>query len=88
MKINQKLGVKAKDTVTGLTGILTARIEFLNGCVQYCLTPPIDKDGKIVKDEYIDYTQLELVEDELSKSTETKSSEKRIRGGFQRNCPR
>lgn len=33
------LGSKVRDMVTGVTGILTTRIIFLNGCVQYFIRP-------------------------------------------------
>ena len=36
-----KLGAKVKDKVTGLVGIATARIEFLNGCIQYTVHPKV-----------------------------------------------
>lgn len=35
-----ELGNKAKDKITGFSGILTARIEFLTGCNRYCIQPP------------------------------------------------
>lgn len=37
-----KLGLKAKDKITGFEGIITARCEYLTGCNQYCLTPQAD----------------------------------------------
>ena len=40
-----KLGSEAKDSITGLRGILTARIEYVTGCIQYELTPTKLKDG-------------------------------------------
>ena len=57
-----KLGQKVRDIVTGLEGVATARIEYLNGCVQYCIKPPI-RDGKSSDAEYIDHQQLEVVDD-------------------------
>lgn len=38
-----KLGEKLRDRVTGFEGIATSRTEYLNGCVQYVLTPKIKK---------------------------------------------
>lgn len=52
------LGNKVKDTVTGFEGIATSRIEFLNGCIQYCIKPKMGKDGKMPEGEYIDEEQL------------------------------
>ncbi len=55
------LGSKVKDRITGFQGIATSRIEYLNGCVQYCVKPPVDKDGKIVDGEWFDDAQLTVV---------------------------
>ena len=38
------LGVKAKDNVTGFSGIVTGRVEYLTGCRQYLITPKAGKD--------------------------------------------
>ena len=53
-----KLGSKVIDLVTGFSGIVTARVEYLNGCRQYCVTPSVDKEGKKQEHDYIDETQL------------------------------
>jgi hypothetical protein len=55
------LGVLAKDKITGFKGIATARIEYLNGCVQYALKPPVDKDGKSRDSEWFDESQVEII---------------------------
>ena len=55
------LGEKIRDKVSGLEGIASARLEYLNGCVQYCISPRIDKDGKRVEGWYVDQQTLELV---------------------------
>lgn len=60
--MNIKLGDKARDTVTGLTGIVVGPFVFLNGCVQLRVQPQELKDGKPVEATVFDYEQLELVE--------------------------
>ena len=60
-KKDTNLGKKMKCIVTGFEGIATSKIEFLNGCFQYCLKPPIDEKGKMPDGEWIDVEQLELV---------------------------
>lgn len=78
MKI--KLGNKVRDKVTGYEGVATARVEYLNGCVQYCVKPKVGSDGKMPDPEYIDVQQLEVVSDEITiEPSET--------GGPQRDCP-
>ncbi len=76
-----KLGAKARDTVTGFEGIITGRNEWLNGCRQYCIKPPVDKDGKILDGEWIDEQQLEVVR-KSTKLTVVKPT-----GGPQKDAP-
>lgn len=59
MKI--KLGIKVRDKVTGFEGIATAKIKYLNGCVQFCVKPQATGNGKMPEGEYIDVAQLEPV---------------------------
>ncbi len=56
-----KLGQKVRDRVTGFEGIATSRVEYLNGCVQYCVKPKTREDGKMPEGEYIDDAQLEVI---------------------------
>lgn len=39
------MGMEVKDVITGVTGIVTARSEFFNGCVRYFVEPQIKKDA-------------------------------------------
>ena len=55
-----KLGQEVKDKVTGFIGIATARVVYLNGCIQYCLKPKMT-DNKFPDGQYIDDTTLEVV---------------------------
>jgi hypothetical protein len=57
-----KLGQKVRDMVTNYEGIAIARVEYLNGCIQYCVKPTISQDGKMPEGEYIDYQQLEIID--------------------------
>ena len=52
---------KVKDTITGFTGIVTGRTEWLNGCIRYGIQPTKLKDGLPVECQHIDEEQLELV---------------------------
>lgn len=42
-----ELGVKAKDKITGFAGTVTGRSEYLTGCAQYLVAPPVGKDGNV-----------------------------------------
>lgn len=60
MTIN--LGDKARDQVTGFTGIAVARTVWLHGCVRVTLQPQsLDKDGKPLESQTFDELQLALV---------------------------
>ncbi len=64
-----ELGQRVKDKITGFEGIATARVEYLTGCIQYCLKPEkLDEKGKMIEGEYIDEGQLELLGDGINKS--------------------
>ena len=56
-----ELGDKLECTITGFSGVVICRNEWLNGCLQYCLKPKVDKDGKIQDGEWFDEGQLKLV---------------------------
>lgn len=57
----KNFGKKAKDKVTGFKGIITARIDYMYGCAQYCLTPEIDKEGKKKEGEWFDEGRIEII---------------------------
>lgn len=79
---NIKLGDSVKDKVTGLKGIVVAKVEYLNGCIQFCVKPKMKKNGtESPNGEYIDYQQLKI----LKKGNE---KEKTRTGGPQRDCPK
>lgn len=78
------LGSKVRDRVTGFEGIATARIKYLNGCIQYCVEPVVDKEGKMPKSHYIDFGQLEIIK--ISAAEDEKAKEK-APGGVMPNVP-
>lgn len=55
------LGEKVKDKISGLTGIATARLEYLNGCVQYTVSPRLEKGKTELVAYNIDEENLEVV---------------------------
>ena len=54
------LADKVKDIVTGFTGIVTSRHEYLNGCARLNVQPKINKDGTLPKSATFDEPQLEI----------------------------
>jgi hypothetical protein len=75
------LGNTVKDKVTSFTGIAVARIEYINGCVQFCVKPKTSKDGKMPEGEYLDVQQLDFVDNGISLDAEPT-------GGDQIDCPK
>lgn len=60
---NVNLGDKARDTVSGFSGVCVARTEWLNGCWRMTLQPQgLDKDGKPQEAQTFDDFQLEVIE--------------------------
>lgn len=57
-----KLGDNVKDKITGFTGIVTARTEWLYGCIRYIVQPSSLFEGKPIEPVSFDEGQLEVVE--------------------------
>lgn len=80
-----KLGERVKDTITGFQGIVTARCSYLNGCEQLLIqSQKLDKDGKVIKGEWIDEPQLVVLEEPIEPIKKVKKE--KPGGGF-RNHP-
>lgn len=60
------LGDRVRDRVTNYKGIVTARIEHLNGCRQYSVQAGLGEDGKMLDGYNIDEAQLEFVDKGLN----------------------
>lgn len=56
-----ELGKKGQDKITGFSGIITARVQFLTGCNRYCIQPTELKDGKPIDAIYFDEDQIEII---------------------------
>lgn len=71
-KDNIKLGDKVKDLITGYTGIVVARTQFINGCIQYSIERKLKKGEEMHPDGVpsIDSTNLIIIEKKVIKSRE------------------
>jgi len=78
MKIS--LGDKVRDTITGFEGRVTGRAEYISGCIQYAVTPPVNKDGEMADANWIDEQRIEIIE--------SKSVIGRPSGGPQADAPK
>lgn len=67
MRIEIILGSVVKDEVTGFTGTAVARVEYLNGCVQYEVRPRMNpkKPGEMFETCWIDEQQLKVTKRRL-----------------------
>ena len=57
-----ELGCTARDIVTGFTGVLTGKAEYLTGCIQFSVTPGVDDKGKCQENQWIDEGRLEVLQ--------------------------
>lgn len=57
-----KLGDKARDKISGFTGVVVAMTEWLNGCLRITIQPQELKDGKPIENHTFDAEQIEIVE--------------------------
>ena len=56
-----RLGVVAKDKVTGFQGVVFGKSSWLTGCDQWCLKSQELKDGKPIEGQWFDVKQVEYV---------------------------
>ena len=52
------LGAEAKDLITGFSGIVTGRVQYITGCNQLLINPGVDKDGKLQESQWIDEQRM------------------------------
>jgi hypothetical protein len=57
------LGSKVTDKITGLTGRVVGIVEYISGCNQVLVSPPVDKDGKYVDAHWVDVQRLEILDE-------------------------
>lgn len=70
-----QLGDRVKDRVTGFTGIVVARSEYLHGCRRVGVQPEkLEKDGKPPEAAWFDEPQVDLVKAGVHQSFEAKAA--------------
>jgi len=57
------MGCKARDAITGFTGVVAGITVWLNGCVRYALQSQELHDGKPIEQQWFDVETLELVDE-------------------------
>ncbi len=78
--MDKYLGCEATCLITGYKGIATAKVEYINGCIQYCVKPK-SKDGNMPDGYYIDIEQLKFGKKVVEMNY-------RPTGGPQMDCPK
>lgn len=82
-----KLGDEIKDLITGLKGIAVARIEYLNGCIQFGLKARVG-DAAFKEAEYIDESQLKWVGHGINPKPKVAKEPRERLGGYQADQPK
>ena len=80
------LGYRVEDRVSGLRGIAVARVEYLNGCIQFCVQPRGATDALRTDSLYIDEGQLRVLGPGVTKSSPQPL--RRDRGGPSAHAPK
>lgn len=55
------LGFTLRDKVTGFEGVATGHVQYITGCDQLLLVPPVDGDGKLRDSQWFDTRRCELI---------------------------
>lgn len=58
----QLLGLKVKEKVTGLVGIVECVSYDLYGCVQAVVKPPVNEKGEVVDGRWFDVSRLDVLD--------------------------
>lgn len=54
---------KVRDTITGFSGVVVGHVEYISGCNQSLVQPPVKTDGEYVEGRYIDDDRLSVIEE-------------------------
>ncbi len=55
-------GIRVREKIENLVGIITTRCDRINGCVQYYVDPPRKEDGTTVSGCWADFENLEIID--------------------------
>lgn len=65
--MGMELGDRVKDRLTGFTGVVTAKVQYISGCDQMLVLPEADNANKLNSSEWFDVERLEKVEHSVVK---------------------
>lgn len=79
-----QLGKEGKDKITGFSGIIVARVEYLYGCNQYGIAPKVGEDGTVKDTTFFDEGRIEVTGPGiLPEEVQTD-----VKGGINRDAPK
>lgn len=58
-----ELGSKVQDIITGFSGVVTGRAEYISGCNQALVVPAIRPDGALPDSQWFDEQRLSVVDE-------------------------
>lgn len=61
-----QLGQKAKDKISGFTGIVIGHAEYITGCDQYCIAPESKDSSKIESSQWFDEGRIWIIGDGIN----------------------
>lgn len=82
-EFKHELGKEAKDIVTGFSGIIIARVEYMTGCNQYGISRKAGEDGAIHPAEFFDEGRIQIIGDGVA----PKDVQAEKKGGPSRDMP-
>ena len=74
IKLDNNMGKKGVDRITGFSGVMVAYTVHMTGCNQVYLLPKVDKDGKKAEGGWFDEPRIDW--EEASVKAELKPSDK------------
>ena len=81
---NIEMGATVKDKVTNYTGMVTARIEFLGGCIQYKVERTVGTDKELAPSHYFDEDRLQVIRKATAKLKRARASSPKRNGAQDR----
>ena len=68
------LGMRGKDKISGVKGIIYAVDKWLNGCVRYAIKPEEVKDGQDIPATWVDAVQIEIISEKTKMKPAVKAT--------------
>lgn len=59
-KADVRLGDKVTDEVTGFQGVVTGLVDYITGCRQALVVPPVKADGSLAESQWFDADRLRI----------------------------